>query len=69
MGPVLGRRMAHFNRRVTDGLTRPLEHWLPGFGVVVHEGRKSKREYRTRVNVFRVLRSSSRAGSPRNPVS
>ena len=53
MSPVLGRRMAHFNRRVTNGLTRPLARWLPGFGIVVHEGRKSKREYRTPVNVFR----------------
>jgi deazaflavin-dependent oxidoreductase (nitroreductase family) len=45
--------MAHFNRRVTNRLTRPLARWLPGFGIVVHEGRKSKREYRTPVNVFR----------------
>jgi deazaflavin-dependent oxidoreductase (nitroreductase family) len=53
MSPVLGRRMAHFNHRVTNRLTRPLARWLPGFGIVVHEGRKSKREYRTPVNVFR----------------
>jgi deazaflavin-dependent oxidoreductase (nitroreductase family) len=54
MSPVLGRRMAHFNRRVTNRLTRPFARWLPGFGIVVHEGRRSKREYRTPVNVFRV---------------
>ena len=53
MSPVLGRRMAHFNRRVTNRLTRPFARWLPGFGIVVHEGRRSKREYRTPVNVFR----------------
>lgn len=53
MSPIFGRGMAHFNRRVTNRLTRPLAHWLPGFGIVVHEGRSSKREYRTPVNVFR----------------
>jgi deazaflavin-dependent oxidoreductase (nitroreductase family) len=26
--------------------------WLPGFGVVLHTGRRSKRQYRTPVNVF-----------------
>jgi deazaflavin-dependent oxidoreductase (nitroreductase family) len=46
--------MAYFNRRVTNRLTRPFARWLPGFGIVVHEGRRSKREYRTPVNVFRV---------------
>jgi deazaflavin-dependent oxidoreductase (nitroreductase family) len=45
--------MAYFNRRVTNRLIRPLARWLPGFGIVVHEGRKSKREYWTPVNVFR----------------
>lgn len=53
MSPVLGRRMAHFNRRVANRLTRPLARCLPGFGIVVHEGRKSKREYRTPVNFLR----------------
>jgi deazaflavin-dependent oxidoreductase (nitroreductase family) len=53
MSPLLGRRMAHFNRRVTNRLTRPIARWLPGFGVVIHTGRKSKRRYATPVNVFR----------------
>jgi deazaflavin-dependent oxidoreductase (nitroreductase family) len=53
MSPLLGRRVAHFNRRVTNRLTRPLARWLPGFGVVVHTGRKSKRRYQTPVNLFR----------------
>jgi deazaflavin-dependent oxidoreductase (nitroreductase family) len=44
--------MARFNRRVTNHLTRPLAPRLPGFGVVVHTGRRSKRRYRTPVNVF-----------------
>jgi deazaflavin-dependent oxidoreductase (nitroreductase family) len=45
--------MARFNRRVTNRVTRPLARRLPGFGVVVHVGRRSKREYETPVNVFR----------------
>jgi deazaflavin-dependent oxidoreductase (nitroreductase family) len=52
VSPFLGRRIAHFNRRVTNRLTRPLARWLPGFGVVVHTGRTSKRRYETPVNVF-----------------
>ena len=44
--------MAHFNRRVTNHVTRPLARRLPGFGVVIHTGRKSRRQYRTPVNVF-----------------
>ena len=50
--PRLGRRMAHFNRRVTNRLTRPAARRLPGFGVVLHRGRRSGREYATPVNVF-----------------
>jgi deazaflavin-dependent oxidoreductase (nitroreductase family) len=49
----LGRRVARFNRRVTNRLTRPVARWLPGFGVVVHTGRRSHRRYETPVNVFR----------------
>ena len=52
VSPRLGRRMAHLNRRVTNHLTRPLARRLPGFGVVIHIGRTSKRQYRTPVNVF-----------------
>jgi deazaflavin-dependent oxidoreductase (nitroreductase family) len=48
----LSRRVARFNGRVTNRLTRPLARHAPGFGVVVHTGRKSGREYRTPVNVF-----------------
>jgi deazaflavin-dependent oxidoreductase (nitroreductase family) len=50
--PLLGRRVARFNRRFTNRLTRPLARWLPGFGVVIHTGRKSHRRYSTPVNVF-----------------
>ena len=52
MSTRLGRGMARFNRRVTNRLTRPLAHSLPGFGVVVHHGRKSGRRFETPVNVF-----------------
>jgi deazaflavin-dependent oxidoreductase (nitroreductase family) len=48
----LGRGVAHFNRRVTNRLMRPLARRLPGFGVVIHRGRTSGREYSTPVNVF-----------------
>lgn len=37
------------------GLNRATQHiapWMPGFGVVVHRGRRSGRRYRTPVNVF-----------------
>lgn len=46
------RWVARFNRRVTNRLTGPLATRLPGFGVVVHTGRKTRRRYRTPVNVF-----------------
>ena len=51
--PHLGPRVAHFNKRVTNRLTGPLAPHLPGFGVVLHRGRNSGRDYRTPVNVFR----------------
>lgn len=46
------RRIARLNRVGLNRLTRHLAPWLPGFGVVVHRGRRSGREYRTPVNVF-----------------
>jgi deazaflavin-dependent oxidoreductase (nitroreductase family) len=49
----LPRAIARFNRHVTNRLLGPLAPYLPGFGVVVHTGRKSHRVYRTPVNVFR----------------
>lgn len=45
--------LARFNRVVTNRLARPLARWVPGYGIVVHTGRTSGREYRTPVNVFR----------------
>jgi deazaflavin-dependent oxidoreductase (nitroreductase family) len=52
----LGRSVARFNTRVTNRLTVPLARRLPGFGVVLHVGRRSGRRYRTPVNVFRTPR-------------
>jgi deazaflavin-dependent oxidoreductase (nitroreductase family) len=49
----LPRSIARVNRRVTNRLLGGLARRLPGFGVVVHTGRKSRRQYRTPVNVFR----------------
>jgi deazaflavin-dependent oxidoreductase (nitroreductase family) len=50
---MLGRGMARFNRQVLNRLTRPLARHLPGFGVIIHRGRKTDRLYKTPVNVFR----------------
>jgi deazaflavin-dependent oxidoreductase (nitroreductase family) len=47
------KSVARFNRAVTNRITRPFAGWAPGFGLVVHRGRKSGRVYRTPVNVFR----------------
>jgi deazaflavin-dependent oxidoreductase (nitroreductase family) len=45
--------LARFNQRVTNRITGPFARWLPGFGVVVHRGRASGREYQAPVNAFR----------------
>ena len=45
--------LARFNRRVTNRLTGPFAPHLAGFGVIVHAGRTSGREYRTPINIFR----------------
>jgi deazaflavin-dependent oxidoreductase (nitroreductase family) len=45
--------LASFNRRVANRFVDPLARRMPGFGVVVHTGRKTHREYRTPVAVFR----------------
>jgi deazaflavin-dependent oxidoreductase (nitroreductase family) len=53
VNPTLARTIAHFNKRFTNRLTRPIAPHLPGFGVVIHKGRTSGRIYETPVNVFR----------------
>ena len=45
--------LARFNRTVTNRVTRLVAGHLPGFGIVVHVGRRSGRRYRTPVNAFR----------------
>lgn len=49
----LPRWLACFNRRVTNRVLGPWARYMPAFGVVVHTGRKTRRQYRTPVNVFR----------------
>ena len=49
----LPRFIARVNRRVTNRLLGGLARRLPRFGVIVHRGRRSGRQYRTPVNVFR----------------
>lgn len=45
--------IARFNRRVTNRVLTPLVRHLPGFGIVIHIGRRSGREYRTPLLGFR----------------
>jgi deazaflavin-dependent oxidoreductase (nitroreductase family) len=49
----ISKRVAHFNKRVTNRVTRHIASWMPGFAIVSHVGRRSGRVYRTPVNVFR----------------
>ena len=49
----ISRRVARFNKRVTNRITRHIASWMPGFAIVSHVGRHSGRLYRTPVNVFR----------------
>jgi deazaflavin-dependent oxidoreductase (nitroreductase family) len=43
--------VARFNRSVTNHVTGRVADRLPGFGIVVHKGRRSGTEYRTPVNL------------------
>jgi len=49
----LPRWLARFNLRVTNRVLGPLAGRLPGMGVVIHQGRKTSRQYRTPVMFFR----------------
>jgi deazaflavin-dependent oxidoreductase (nitroreductase family) len=49
----LPRWLARVNLHVTNRLLAPVASRLPGMGVVVHVGRKTRRRYRTPVIVFR----------------
>ena len=45
--------LGRFNRGVTNRVTEPMARLLPWFAVVMHQGRRSGRRYRTPVNLFR----------------
>jgi deazaflavin-dependent oxidoreductase (nitroreductase family) len=45
--------MGRFNRAVTNKVTVHLAGFLPGMGIVVHVGRRTRTVYRTPVNVLR----------------
>jgi len=47
------RWLAKFNIAVTNRITSLFAGWIPGFGILTHVGRKSGKDYRTPVNVFR----------------
>ena len=47
------RAVALFNERVTNPILRPIVRLLPGFGTIVHRGRRSGRTYRTPIMAFR----------------
>jgi deazaflavin-dependent oxidoreductase (nitroreductase family) len=49
----LPRRLARFNRRVTNPIQRLWAGRVRGYGIIEHVGRKSGKSYRTPVNVFR----------------
>jgi deazaflavin-dependent oxidoreductase (nitroreductase family) len=50
---VAPRSIARFNRRVTNRVIGRLGPIAPGFGLILHTGRKSGRTFRTPVNIFR----------------
>lgn len=50
---VLPKGLARFNRVVTNRLGNVFSGRAPGFARIIHRGRRSGREYRTPVNVFR----------------
>ena len=51
--PRLGRRMARLNRAVTNKVSIHLAGFVPGLGIVIHVGRRTRNVYRTPVIVFR----------------
>ena len=45
-------QLARFNRHVTNPVARTFAGRLPPFGLIIHHGRKSGKEYRTPIWVF-----------------
>ena len=48
----LGRTVARLNRVGLNRVMKRIAPWMPGFGLVIHRGRRSGRTFRTPVNVF-----------------
>lgn len=46
------RVVGRWNKAGLNRVTRHVAPWIPGFGVVVHRGRRSGRRYLTPVSVF-----------------
>jgi len=46
------RIVGQWNKAGLNKVTRHIAPWMPGFGVVVHRGRRSGMVYQTPVNVF-----------------
>jgi deazaflavin-dependent oxidoreductase (nitroreductase family) len=46
------KAVGRWNKAGLNRLTRHIAPWMPGFGVIVHRGRRSGRRYQTPVNVF-----------------
>ena len=51
--PRLGRRVARFNRAVTNKVAIHVAGWAPGLGIVIHVGRRTRTVYRTPVPLGR----------------
>jgi deazaflavin-dependent oxidoreductase (nitroreductase family) len=49
---AIPRRVRHWNKVGLNRITKHVAPWMPGFGVVVHRGRRSGTVYQTPVNVF-----------------
>jgi len=47
------RWVARFNLHVTNHIAGPLARYMRGMGVIVHVGRRTHRQYRTPVLIFR----------------
>jgi deazaflavin-dependent oxidoreductase (nitroreductase family) len=46
------RVVGRWNKAGLNRVTKHIAPWTPGFGVIVHRGRRSGRRYQTPVNVF-----------------
>src|SRR5215472_1872365 len=51
-GMPIPRIVRQWNKAGLNRVTKHIAPWAPGFGVVIHRGRRSGRLYQTPVNVF-----------------